>query len=114
MKNSVLIKVISKSTQLTQRNCEQVLSIAIDMITNALSEGKSIKIHEFGSFSLRNHAVEKPNNNGNPSSHQTPKEAIFNPGKSFRDAVKKNHFHEKDSRNKSLQHFPAKKSSKLL
>ncbi len=98
MKNSDLIKVFAKSTQLTQRNCEQVLSIAIDMITDALSEGKSIKIHEFGSFFLRNHVVEKSSDIRKTSPSQTPKEAIFSPGKSFRDAVKKNNNHEKNNK----------------
>ena len=100
MKNSDLIKAISKSTQLTQRNCEQVLSIAIQIITDGLSEGKSIKIHEFGSFSRRNHVAEKPDTIKNPSAALAPKEAIFTPGKAFRDAVKKNHFHERNNKKK--------------
>jgi len=85
MKNGHLINAIVKSTHLSHEDSEKVVATAIDAIADALAKEKTVQIHGFGTFALRQHS------NQESSQKQNPIDLVFTPGKTFRETVKKNH-----------------------
>lgn len=85
MKNGGLVKAIAKSTHLSHEDSEKVVDTAVDVIMNALSKEKTVQIHGFGTFAIRHRPAEEFSENNRPA------DPVFTPGKTFRDAVKKNH-----------------------
>jgi DNA-binding protein HU-beta len=85
MKNGGLVNAIAQNTQLSNEDCEKVVDATVEAIMNALSKEKTVQIHGFGAFSIRQRPDSKPGESRDVI------DPVFTPGKSFRDAVKKNH-----------------------
>ena len=53
MNKSLLIKEISKSTRLTQKDCKLCLDAFIDIVNNSLRSGDMVNINGFGKFDVK-------------------------------------------------------------
>jgi nucleoid DNA-binding protein len=84
MKNGGLVNAIAQNAQLSNEDCEKVIDAAIEAVINALLKEKTVQIHGFGAFSTRQRV------DSNPDESRKAIDPVFTPGKSFRDAVKKN------------------------
>ena len=53
MNKSLIIKEISKSTSLTQKDCKLCLNAFIDIVNNSLRCGDIVNINGFGKFDIK-------------------------------------------------------------
>ena len=53
MNKNLLVKEISKSTNLTQKDCKLCLNAFIDIVNNSLKQGDIVSINGFGKFNVK-------------------------------------------------------------
>jgi DNA-binding protein HU-beta len=85
-----LVEKVSKKTELTKMQSEQVIDAALDVITKAVAKGDEVKLVGFGTFSR---AVRKSRAGRNPKTGTklvipAAKVPKFKAGKDFRDLCK--------------------------
>ncbi|MEK7355267.1 MAG: HU family DNA-binding protein [Bdellovibrionota bacterium] len=85
-----LVEKVSKKTELTKMQSEQVIDAALDVITKAVAKGDEVKLVGFGTFSR---TVRKSRAGRNPKTGTklvipAAKVPKFKAGKDFRDLCK--------------------------
>lgn len=90
MNKAELVEKVSKKTELTKMQSEQVIDAALDVITKAVAKGDEVKLVGFGTFSR---AVRKSRAGRNPKTGTklvipAAKVPKFKAGKDFRDLCK--------------------------
>jgi len=87
-----LVVLISEETGLVQQQVLDVVQKTLDHICDALAEGSTVELRNFGVFEVK---VRKPRVGRNPNKPETdvpiPRRAVvkFKPGKEMREAVLK-------------------------
>jgi nucleoid DNA-binding protein len=87
-----LVVRISEETGLVQQRVLEVIQRTLDYISDALAQGETVELRNFGVFEVK---VRKPRIGRNPNSPETdvriPPRAVvkFKPGKEMRDQVLK-------------------------
>ena len=89
MNKSELIDAIADSSGLTKADAGRALDGIIDSITGALSNGDSVALVGFGTFSVKDRAERKGRNpqTGEEITIKAAKIPSFKAGKSLKDAV---------------------------
>ena len=87
-----LVVLISEETGMVQQHVLEVVQKTLDHICDALAEGSTVELRNFGGFEVK---VRKPRVGRNPNRPETdvpiPRRAVvkFKPGKEMREAVLK-------------------------
>ena len=89
MKKPELAAAIAEATDLSKEKGAEVLNVLLDEITNAVSQGESVALIGFGTFSQR---TRNARTGRNPQTGKTIEIAAsnsvgFKPGKALKDAV---------------------------
>lgn len=90
MTKDTLIEKVASKTGLSKSAAGEAVSATVDVITGALSEGDSVAITGFGTFSASSRAARKGVNprTGEKINIPATKLPKFKAGKSLKDAVK--------------------------
>ncbi len=90
MRKTDLVESVSKSTGLSARQADEVVSSMIEQITNALSRGESFSLVGFGSFGVKARAARmgKHPKTGEPINIAASNNVYFKPGKDLRDSCR--------------------------
>ena len=89
MNKSELIDAMAESAELTKADAGRALDAFINTVTGALSNGDSVALVGFGTYSVKERAERKGRNpqTGNEITIQAAKVPSFKAGKSLKDAV---------------------------
>jgi len=84
-----LVSFMAKDIDLSKAKTEKILGLIIENIQLSLSEGKSIQLVGFGSFSTKKRASRKVRNPNSGELMKIPEKTvpIFRPGKQLREMV---------------------------
>lgn len=90
MNKTELVESIVNETGLSKKDAAAALDATLNSIKNALSEGDTVSILGFGSFSVKSRPERQGRNpaTGEPMTIKASKNPVFKAGKSFKDAVK--------------------------
>ena len=90
MNKKELIKSVVEDTGLSKKDVTTVVDTVFDKITEALVNGKKVKIAGFGNFEVRERAARKGRNPQTGEEILIPESKVptFKPAKSLRDAFK--------------------------
>jgi DNA-binding protein HU-beta len=90
MNKADLTQYISKETNLTYREANQVIDCLTDAIKKALKKGERVSLVGFGSWEVKKRAARKGINPQTGAAIKIParKYPKFNPGKELKDLVK--------------------------
>ena len=91
MNKTELVSAMAERLGASKKHSEEALTVALDLITEALAEGEKVQLVGFGSFEVRERA---PRIGRNPRTKEAivipaSKQPVFKAGKSFKDAVAK-------------------------
>jgi DNA-binding protein HU-beta len=89
MNKSELIDAMAESAELTKADAGRALDAFINTVTGALSNGDSVALVGFGTYSVKERAERKGRNpqTGSEITIQAAKVPSFKAGKSLKDAV---------------------------
>lgn len=89
MTKTDLIKAISESTKITQKDVGLVLDSFMETVKKSLSKGESVPLVGFGTFEIGNRAARQARNFKTGKTTQIPasKTARFRAGKGLKEAV---------------------------
>ena len=89
MNKSELIDAMAESAELTKADAGRALDAFINTVTGALSNGDSVALVGFGTYSVKERAERKGRNpqTGKEITIQAAKVPSFKAGKSLKDAV---------------------------
>lgn len=91
MNKSELINVLVKKTEMTKKDITLALETTLDVITEALASGDTVKLVGFGNFETRKRSARKGRNPQTNEEIQIPesKNAAWKPAKAVKEAVNK-------------------------
>lgn len=91
MKKAEFIQAVAQKANLSKKDTEAVIDAAIETITQALAEGKSVGFIGFGTFSTTKRAARKTKVPGTDRIVDVPATRIvkFKVGKNLKEAVAK-------------------------
>ena len=91
MNKAELINAAAEKTGLSKKDTEAVITAALDVITEALSENEKVQLVGFGSFEVKGRAARIGRNPRTKQQIEIPasKQPAFKAGKAFKDAVAK-------------------------
>jgi integration host factor subunit beta len=89
MTKAELVEKVADKIQLTKKQAETVVTILLNSITEALSEGDKVELRGFGSFRIRNRNPREGRNPKTGDTVQIPAKRVpfFKAGKALRDMV---------------------------
>lgn len=89
MDKKTLIQVLATKTNISEKECGQVLGAFLDTVTETLVNGDQVKLVGFGSFSTRISKARIGRNpkTGDPVSIEEKRVPKFKPGKTLKDQV---------------------------
>ena len=90
MNKSQLVALVSRKTQFTKTDSEEILDATLEIIRNAVASGEEVKLVGFGTFSqlLRKSRPGRNPKTGKELEIPATRVPKFKPGKDFRDSVK--------------------------
>ena len=91
MNKAELIAITAEKTGMSKKDTEAVITAAIDVITEALSENEKVQLVGFGSFEVKGRAARIGRNPRTKQQIEIPasKTPVFKAGKALKDAVSK-------------------------
>ncbi len=91
MNKADLIAITSEKTGLSKKDTETVISAALDVITEALTEMEKVQLVGFGAFEVKSRAARLGRNPKTKEPIEIPasKVPVFKAGKALKDAVAK-------------------------
>ena len=91
MNKAELINAAAEKTGLSKKDTEAVISAAIEVITEALSESEKVQLVGFGSFEVKSRAARIGRNPRTKQQIEIPasKTPVFKAGKALKDTVSK-------------------------
>ncbi len=91
MNKADLIAITSEKTGLSKKDTETVISAALDVITEALTEMDKVQLVGFGAFEVKSRAARLGRNPKTKEPIEIPasKVPVFKAGKALKDAVAK-------------------------
>lgn len=91
MNKSELIEFVSKSTEISKKDTEKVVSAVFDTIVAQIADGQDVRIVGFGTFERHERAERTGCNPQTKEKITIPASKVpaFKPGKAFKDAVDK-------------------------
>ena len=89
MNKAELIAAVANGAELTKKDAEAAVAVALDAITAALKEGDRVQLVGFGSFEVKKRAARIGRNPKTLENIQIPasKIPVFKAGKALKDAV---------------------------
>ncbi|MFK5969910.1 MAG: HU family DNA-binding protein [Candidatus Marithrix sp.] len=89
MNKSELIATVSENTDIPKTTVSKAVDAMMDAIKDALSDGDTVTLIGFGTFSVRDRAARVGRNprTGERLDIKATKVPVFKPGKSMKDAV---------------------------
>ncbi|HHB92960.1 MAG TPA: HU family DNA-binding protein [Thioploca sp.] len=89
MNKSELIATVSENTDIPKTTISKAVDAMMDAIKDALSDGDTVTLIGFGTFSVRDRAARVGRNprTGERLDIKATKVPVFKPGKSMKDAV---------------------------
>ncbi|MGB8698696.1 MAG: HU family DNA-binding protein [Thermosynechococcaceae cyanobacterium] len=89
MNKGELVDAIAQKAGVTKKQADEVLSAAIDTITDAVSEGDKVTLVGFGSFEKRERQAREGRNPKTGETMTIPATSVpaFSAGKSFKEKV---------------------------
>ena len=89
MTKAELIERVPQATELTKRDAEQLIEIALECVIEALKRGEKVELRGFGSFRVREREARR---GGNPKSGATveilaQRVPYFQAGKQLREVI---------------------------
>ncbi len=89
MNKSELIATVSENTDIPKTTVSKAVDSMMDAIKDALSDGDTVTLIGFGTFSVRDRAARVGRNprTGERLDIKATKVPVFKPGKSMKDAV---------------------------
>ncbi len=89
MNKAELIKAVADKAEVSTRDAEAVIDGVIDLITDALVAGESVKLSGFGVFEKKERAARTGTNPANGSKIEIPasKNAVFKPSKALKEKI---------------------------
>lgn len=89
MTKAELVDEVAKSTQLTKKHAEIIVSTVFDSIVDSLKQGEKIELRGFGSFRIRHRGPRIGRNPKTGDKVQVPAKRIpyFKPGKDLREML---------------------------
>jgi len=90
MNKSDLISVVAEKSELKKVQAEKAVNVALEAITNALSEGEKVQLIGFGTFEVRERKerVSKNPRTQEPMTIPAQKAPAFKAGSALKEAVK--------------------------
>jgi len=84
-----LVEEVTRQSDLPRTDAEEVVSIVLDCLVDALNAGEKVELRGFGSFSLRNKGPRQGRNPRTGEQVNVParKVAYFKPGKSLKELI---------------------------
>ena len=91
MNKTELVSAMTERLGASKKHSEEALTVALDLITEALAEGEKVQLVGFGSFEVRERAPRIGRNPRTKEQIKIPasKLPVFKPGKALKDAVAK-------------------------
>ena len=91
MNKTELVSAMAERLGASKKHSEEALTVALDLITEALAEGEKVQLVGFGSFEVRERAPRIGRNPRTKEQIKIPasKLPVFKPGKALKDAVAK-------------------------
>lgn len=89
MNKKQLIKTIADQANITQKEANQIFSVAINAISGQLQHGETIRIAGFGNFTTKSSATRKIRNpsTGKITEITTQKSTIFKPSQTLKNLI---------------------------
>ena len=91
MNKAELIAITAEKTGMSKKDTEVVITAALDVITDALTEQEKVQLVGFGAFEVKSRAARLGRNPKTKETIEIPasKVPVFKPGKALKDAVAK-------------------------
>ena len=91
MNKAELISAVAANADVSKKEAEAVITVALDVITNALKEGEKVQMVGFGSFEVKKRAARVGRNPQTKEAVEIPASVVpvFKAGKALKDAVAK-------------------------
>ena len=89
MNKTELVSAMAERLGASKKHSEEALTVALDLITEALAEGEKVQLVGFGSFEVRERAPRIGRNPRTKEVVEIPasKVPVFKAGKALKDAV---------------------------
>ena len=89
MNRSELINVVAERAHVDPRECEKVMRVLTETITEQVARGEKITISGFGTFEIRERAERQGINprTREPITIAASKSIVFKPGKALKDTL---------------------------
>ncbi len=89
MNKAELVKNLSKTSKLTQKECGNCLNALMQIVTNTLKQGDNINLIGFGKFQVKNKNARKAFNPQTKSEITLPASKLpyFKPAKNLKQAI---------------------------
>jgi len=86
MTKAELVEEVARSTHLTKKHAEMIVSTVFESIAQSLREGEKIELRGFGSFRIRNRGARIGRNPKTGAAVEVPPKKIpyFKPGKELK------------------------------
>jgi integration host factor subunit alpha len=80
---------VQDKTGLPMNKTERAVEAVFDFITDELAQGREVRVHNFGTFKVRNMGARMGRNpqTGEPINIPAHKKVVFTPAKYFKDQV---------------------------
>ncbi len=90
MNKADLVEKVSDKTEYSKKACEEIIKATFDSISECLTEGDSLSLIGFGTFSVGNRAARECKNPQTGEKIKIPATKVpkFKAGKALKDAVK--------------------------
>ncbi len=91
MTKADLISEVSRITELSRKDAENIVNVFLDRIVDALKDGEKIELRGFGSFKLRSRNSRVGRNPRTSEAVQVPAKKVpyFKPGKDLKKLINK-------------------------
>ena len=89
MNKSELIQAVAEAADIPKSTAAKAVDAVVDSIKKKLSEGDTVTLIGFGTFTVRERAARTGRNprTGDPINIRAAKVPVFKPGKALKDAV---------------------------
>lgn len=89
MNKSELIQAVAEAADIPKSTAAKAVDAVVDSIKKKLSEGDTVTLIGFGTFTVRERAARTGRNprTGDPINIKAAKVPVFKPGKALKDAV---------------------------
>ena len=91
MNKTELVSAMAERLGASKKHSEEALTVALDLITEALAEGEKVQLVGFGAFEVKTRAERVGRNPKSGDTIKIPasKTPVFKAGKALKDAVAK-------------------------